>query len=876
MTKQTFTDLRTLAGIAITFAGLVALLMLVSCAPKPTERVYPMGKTDFGPLQKDPVLKLGGLHAASVADLKWDDTVESARVFRFGETMMELGALTNSPELSQLGRRVGSEFYGSHGTATHTTFNDSLYITAAIGETKEDVVPVIDQNDSMLAKQLPMIRSILKTTSATFPWPSADTPPRPALAMAKVYAQQFIEKVKDSDVDPTVESGIESAFATDLFPLFDSLTNQIDSILAEQDSVVMIDRLKSFAAKNGLNLGDDTNKMIDQARDVFVQIKEIDHSQDALKVIVELWTLTPEDAREKTFKPVSEDLYNFLKDKGPHSLACVKSAGCLSPIIFLEKQLFILPALQKYGLDKLQAQIEQAAHDALVKEITSAIASFVPTIPQQIDSKISDQLGAFRKKLASVKSDYGSFIHSIAQEFEKQNLRPKEGPTEDSERITGLEANKVHIDLNQNHLDISQAAPQATSTTGAEVLGDSMSYAASVWAQDNSGSISYQKSVISQINKMLALGGFETPSKKTYDSLAVSVDPSVAMKHFDVRNDLGGTTPFAVPDTFGIQDVLTPVFSSAPKSVSIKGQAELLRGLAAMARYLQDWKQNAYDSSIGSVEVGKLIKDLPAGSVTSKLFPKDSFFALSVANAATILVNLTKTLSPVFTIDITNKATWADARSDEPSQPAVMAAVVDIQNGKRSATVHSADAARFLLAIADFLDATEGIENTKAHPLITPGTDGKRPIDQLGDARKQLEMLIVGIGNFLSHEMATKDGGIRPTFRQDTMKVDAHEPRHAIDQALTILALLRASDVLGKDVYAWSALDAYAWMNSALFNSSKGFYVASEGSTDLPSTDDVATILLAGQTLRSHMSLASQQQWDMISTPWLSALKGLN
>lgn len=864
-------DLRTIAGLALTFASLIALLMLASCAPKPVERQYPVGRTDFGPLQKDPDLKLDKLHTAAVPALKWNETVSSARLFRFAENVINLGQMKQSPALVKLGTKVGTAFYNAHDTATHTDFNNALYLTAAVGETKEDVMPVLDQNDEMLADQLPLIRDILKSSAATYPWPTTDTQPKASLAMAKIYVQQFLERASQSKINPDVYSGIESAVNTDFYPLVEGLSKEIDAIMAEPDSVAMIDHLKAVAKQYDFSLGDDTMKQLDQARAVFIQIKAIDSNQDALTVIVELWEMTDPENRQKTFEPVSKDLYDFLKNKGPSDLRCIKSKNCLNPFILIPKMIGLKPAIQKYGLERLKTDITAAAHDSLVKQITAAVASFVPTIPQELDDKITAQLQQIRDKIASVKKDYGSFIHGIAKEFLIQDMKQT-----DPVRLAGLESNRVQIALSSGSVTVSAAlnAPQ----TGAEVIGDSMAYAASLWNIGSLSPLAYTKSVVQQVDKMLALGGFETPSKKPYASLAVSVDPSVPFKHFSIREDIGGKVPFAVPDSFAVAQDLTPTISeSAGKNVSVKAQAELLRGLAAMTRYFRDWQKNGFDDSLGAVQVGHLIKDLPAGSVTSGLFPKDSFFALGVANAATILTNMTKQLSPVFLIDITRKTTWANDRSDDSDQPATMAGVVDIVGGKRSSTVHMVDAARFLLAIADFLEATEGIENTQSHPLVTPSADtGKRPVDQLVEARTSLSMLIVGIANFISHEMASQDGGIRATFAQDMVQVSAKEPRKATDQAFAILALVRAGEVLDKTIYEATALDAYAFMNTKLFNPKTGFYNSGEDTTELPSPDEMAVILLAGERLRSHMSNASRDQWDMLSAPWVKALEGLN
>lgn len=868
-------DLRTTAGLALTFLSLVALLMLASCAPKPVERVYPVPKTDFGPLQKDPDLKLDKVSTASVSSSQfvWKEAVDAARIFRFGEAMITLGKMHESPDLIKFGQKIGNTFYSSHGTATHVSFTDSLFINAAIGETKEDVMPIIKDKDAMLAAQLPIVHDMLTKAAATYPWPTANTPPKIALVMAKVFAQQFIERASDSKLDHDVYLGIASAFDTDFYPLLNGLSDEIDSILAERNAVTMIDRLKGVAEKYQFDLGANTTKMIAQARGIFGQIDAIEKNQDALTVIVGLWELTDPENREKTFKPVSEQLYGFLKNKGRSDLDCIASSNCLNPLILIPKKVGLLPAIQKYGLEKLKGDLGAAAHDALVAQISAAVSTFVPTIPTELETKIADQVNKLRATIANVKSDYGGFIRGIATQYQEQRFGAPQGG---DVRIPGLEANRVTISLDKGGLAITPSAIASRATTGSEVIGDSMSYAASVWSIGETSSVNYQTSILSQVDKMLAIGGFMTPSKKPYPSIAISLDPQKPLEHFDIKTAISSTTPYAVPDTFMVAQDFTPNFNDGGKNVGVRGQAELLRGLAAMTRYFRDWESNGFDKSMGAVEVGKLIKDLPAGSISSKLFPKDTFFALGVANAATILVNMTKQLSPVFLIDITKKATWANERSDDSDQPATMSGIVDIIAGKRSSVVHSSDAARFLLAVADFLSATEGIEKTQAHPLIAPGDAGKRPIDQLVEARHQLSMLIVGFGNFLSHEMGSPEGGIRATFHQDSVSVDTKEPRKASDQAECILALLKAGEVLGRELYVSSALDAYAFMNKSLFNMKTGFYNSDESSTDLPTLDEIATILLAGETLRSHMSNKSQGQWDMISKPWLKALEELN
>lgn len=873
-TAQRYTDLRTMMGLALTFASLMALLSLVACAPKPVERKYPEPKTDFGPLQKDPDLGLDqNVQKASIttSQLTWKGTVDTGRVFRFAETMSKLGALENQPSFVKFGQRVGAEFYKSRANSTYHPFNESLYINAAIGETKEDILPIVDENDKMLASQIPLIQGVLDEVSSRTKWPTVTTPPRDALVVAGRFGEAFLNRAKDSKINRDIYNALAETLKNDFFPLVNGLTDEVDSILAEPRSVTMLHRIKDIAKRYDVDLGPDAGKMLNQAEEVMVQIENIERNHDALTVIVELWEMTDVENRQKTFEPVSKDLYNYLKNKSPGELGCVKNPRCLNPFIMIPKKIGLLPAIEKYGLPKLKNDISKAAHDSLVKQIAEQVALFVPTVPKEIGTKVSDEIGKIRKKLADVKADFPTFVKGLAHEYMVQNL-DTDG---DQVRLKGLEASRVKVSVEPGNVEFEPVDTGDMLSTGGEVIGSSMAYAASVWDTEALGPVAYQKSVLSQINKMLSIGGFQTPSGKRYPSLALSLDRKAPLKHFNAKDSLGAGVAFAIPDAFKVESSFNASFSAGAKDVSVRSQAELLRGLSAMIRYFRDWEPNAFDKTMGAVQIGKLIKGIPAGAVQQKLFPKDSFFSLAVANAASILQNMTLPLSPVFLIDIENKTSWANERSDDEDKPATMAGIVDIVGGQRGDTVHTSDAARFLLAIAEFLDATNGIENSQATALLKEGADGKKPVDMIKDARQQLTLLIVGLGNFISHEMAGKDGGVRATFHRSKVSADTAEPRTAIDQAICILALLKAGDVIGKKIYEWPALDAYAFMNRVLFNAATGFYASSEATKELPAADEIATILLAGEALKARMSGKSRDQWNLIAAPWMKALEGL-
>ena len=286
------------SGLLNVVLGVSLSLSVAACAPKQTDRVYPEPKLDFGPLQKDADLalekdKVVQVTAAQFQFADSQDAIDSARVFRFGEALTTLGQTFSNPVVIAAGDRVGRAFYRARGTTTKNAFKDSLYISAAIGETKEDVLPIIKENDEMLAAQLPLIHKALQSASQAVTWPGASGSPSGspsgALKVAKEFAVNFLEIAGGIGLNQDVLQGIRDTFKKDFFPLLNGLSSEVDSILAEKRSVIMLRRLREIAKKYEVDFGPATTAMLDQAEGIMVDIEGIQGKHDALTVIVELW-----------------------------------------------------------------------------------------------------------------------------------------------------------------------------------------------------------------------------------------------------------------------------------------------------------------------------------------------------------------------------------------------------------------------------------------------------------------------------------------------------------------------------------------------------------------------------------------------------------
>ncbi len=190
---------------------------------------------------------------------------------------------------------------------------------------------------------------------------------------------------------------------------------------------------------------------------------------------------------------------------------------------------------------------------------------------------------------------------------------------------------------------------------------------------------------------------------------------------------------------------------------------------------------------------------------------------------------------------------FSDGRS------AIMAAAVDLVDGKRESVARSADSARYILALCEFLSAIDGIESTKSTLLSEKDESGARPLDALLEARGQLQYLVLGFANFLARQMLSTDGRIAHEWNWEIGEA-SNGPGNLVDQALAVQALARAAQFLKVKAYATAALESYFFMNRSLWNPKSRFYNRIEGQQDLPALDEILLVLEAGEEVKSFLS----------------------
>jgi hypothetical protein len=268
------------------------------------------------------------------------------------------------------------------------------------------------------------------------------------------------------------------------------------------------------------------------------------------------------------------------------------------------------------------------------------------------------------------------------------------------------------------------------------------------------------------------------------------------------------------------------------------------------------------------------------------------FFAATIGNAAVILQNVTKKSSTVGLISSQKKLRWANeplgsstvaggsigvvsGSAIGPAEQETMAAVFDLVDGERAKEARVGEIARFLSALTVFLKAVDGIENTKSPVLLGADDNGVSPLDQFVGGRSDIKLLVMAIANFLSKEARELDGLVRPLYvRSDSGVVlgPRGQPR-LLDQALVIRALLDASEAISAKVYKNEAIDLLAATNSNFFRPGNAFYSNRPDSDEAPDFEALAAMLVAGERMKPHMSVAHLGQWKKLSKPWVGALR---
>ncbi len=896
-------------------AVLLVLVGLVGCSPEPVAREFKQAKMDFGPTRTDGDIAVDEIsinQMPSASSFKWRGAVETATWYRAAEDLSWLARQVRAPEIARVSLKMREAVMKTSTPWSHTIAS-SPYVSAAIGETRSDTEASIQEGVDMLTAQEPIIMDLLKSRNAQTQWPTAQVSLVDLVGRIEKFLVDFVHDVETSNADPQVRKQIVDELRINFGPKIGRIRAQAALAYNEPKVYDFVRRIREILKAEDIDLGPDLNKQLDLAERLPRDAERINSAKRALSVLIDFWLAASPETRDQEFKPVSKELYDFFKDQSVEDLDCLKR-GC-GILTVLKREIFILPQLEEYGVRKLRNKLVEAAQASIRGELESQATAFLPKLHEEVGNMIVGELRRQKSNITKISQDYGAYLRVAMDRMAVAKLGIREKAT-----FYGVEPTRLRVSIDFEDSGISASAETPTSNnsrfvTGAGAIGAGLSLAVDqlenhlepYLANQGLNPIrlhqSLSRTLFEQINKVLVVGGFKTEASKSFDALSVSIDRDMSSRsRFNLRTMSGSPVSFAVPDSVQLgktsrADAVMTSTIPTKLSVSVGGQADMIRGLSRLAIQLKDWKSTKFDETLGSIVLADFVPDLPREAVDQKLFPKDLFFAAAIGNAAIILQNATKKSSSIGLISPQKRIRWANeslspqvelsgAISGEaprvptpsavaPAEQETMAVVFDIVNGERATEAKIADVARFLSALTVFLKAVDDIENTRSSVLLERDADGVSPLDQFTGGRQDIKLLVMAIANFLSKEARGLDGLVRPTYvrTQGGVAVGPRGEPRLIEQALVIRALLDASEAISAAIYRHEAQDIFSATNVNFFKPELAFYADQPGSTKAPNLEALVAMLVAGETLKPHLPSQRQVQWSKLSKPWIGALR---
>lgn len=845
---------------------LSSLLALAACAPTVEERDFGTVKKDFGPRTQDVDLtsELQAFSTNNVA-LQWQGVIASETYFRQAENLFLLGQALQDPSFSEKGTAWLQAFYQQPQVTSFVDLSKSPFAVLAATYTQNEVLGTLQEVSADIDKSRADLNKKVLALGKSYPWPAKPTPLGTALEHAQNFTQSLLKNINQMSLPELVRDGVTTELKLQTKPLFNKAQEAIrhlDEARTLSQTLRALDQsIAAFAMalpaefKTSLQKGRTLAKSIDAAKD----------AQGGLTVLIDVWRILNAKDRVSYFKPVSTDLYDFLSKQSEKDLDCLRQEGCSGGLFKgIAKKLFILPEIKKYGIEKLQHEMNEKTKLHVLEQIRAYAHGFLQSLPKTIAEKMDAGIAKEAQRLTSVKKDYPSFLSQLLSDWGKNRLPMQKG------RVYGFEVSNIKIQLQPGQALSLQAASTLEDLKG-PTAGTSMTAHALLLGQTAAPNDFAFQSALSQINKLISIGGYRDPQDRLVPALLSPVGQE--KKPLDLMNLSANLNSYRIPDKIKLRDGFHAHQNMIyEKDFSASSYADQIKGLSEMLKVTADWKSTSYDHLLGQIKAQELTEDLQAEALNRPLFPKDMLFALNVADVAVLLQDITKNSTPVFLVNLQDQIVWADQYNPE-QDTVLMGGIVDIKKGKKSNIVRSKDVAHFLIAVATFLEATEGIERTQAPLLLEKDAEGKRPLDTLLQGRADLKLLIVAMANFISNQLTSEKSLVQNQYYLHEM-LRSNNPDYVVeDQVIAIRALMKAYALTGIDAYQWSAQDIYFAMNRTMFDAREGFYVNGDGTPlDLPAKTQA---LLALYELRPVLPAASQRQLERLSGPWLTGLRGL-
>ncbi|WP_373998298.1 hypothetical protein [Bdellovibrio bacteriovorus] len=844
-----------------------SVLALSACAPKPEERRFETPRNAFGPKSQDADLnaRLRSFNRET-PPLVWQGTVSTADLFEQAENLIALGNLRDDEVLKNKGLQWIQSFYAQPGATTMVPLAQTPFASLAAAQTQEEVRKTLSEVSVDLERSRLTLSGNILQLGRSYPWPQQPETLSSLLLHVEKFTEALLSSIDTLDMPEMIKEGVKTELQLQTKPLFADIQRLMQDLQNAKTLTQTLNLVEKVIKDFEVAIPADLQKSLQQGRLISTGLDAIqDEPQAGLTVLVDIWRILTPEEKASYFKPVNEDLYDFLTNQDDKELDCLRKDGCSGGLFKgIAKKVFILPKIKKYGLQQLRQEMNEKTKGYVYSEIEKFAQNFVKELPAIFVEKIDAGLVEKSKELTNVQSNYGDYIKNLFAKWSEKVLPETKG------HVAGFEASQVKIQLS-NKTAFSVQPQGSISEIQADNIGPSLAANSLLLEYSQPETALSFQAALSQVNKLVSIGGYRDVNGNLIPALLSPVEAVKAP--LDIMNLNESEHSYRIPDKIRLQDGFHANEEMAyEKNFSAEAFASQIHGLSRMMRVMADWKETNFDKTLGNIKAQELTSEIQAEALNRSLFPKDMLFTLNLGDVAVLLQDITKKSTPVFLLTLDKKLLWADQYTTT-TETAVMGGIVDIRAGRKSNAVKTRDMAKFILAIAEFLEATEGVENTKSSILLEKDAEGLSALETLVEGRRDLKLLTVALANFLSNQLMNEKSLLPSYYYLNKLQPSNNPEVNAEEQALSLRALLKAAEVTELETYKWSALEIYYGMNKHLYNDKEGFYVHGDGTKlDFPQN---VNVILALETVRPHLNKESRQQLDKIQLPWIRSLQSL-
>jgi hypothetical protein len=835
----------------------------IGCSRRAEQNGLTDAVVEIGPSSRDSRLELTPLPLNQMQDrLRINAPMATSDFLRATINISDLGESIGAQEIQELAKKLKLSHYSGKGNFLGTTFSSSVYPQAFVGEGELIAKPALREIAGDLQTAVSEINRLLLRSKKEYRWPTHLDTLEEGILAADRFIVWFSHGIAPLPINPLLKKPVVAAIGAEYGKARPFLLKASQNLEQAQSLGQAVSTVRNLAKGLNFEIPGETAKQLEAASSLARSLTAMKSSQEALGVVIQVWRLIPPEDRESVFRSRASEFYDFLKDKDDASLRCLEATFCLNPIIEVAKRVIILPKISEYGVQRLKGEINVASRDYLIATVLDFAADYFPTVPDLISREMQSQQRQYTALIQAVLRDFRGFVTPRLNKWAQAKFtRP----------LRMFPAPQIKVNLRSSRNVVTEAVNQKNTSSDAESVGLSLA-TAHLGLAPSEAELRHQ--LVEPILQLLSISGFRQTSGAIYPSLMFPL-LGERSQVFDIKKLLQGKVPFAIPNQLSFQKNLQLNRATVKAASSVMSQAEILRGLARQIKFHRDWETNSFDSALGKYLAEELVAEAPQGAIGESIFPKSVIFSLAVGNAGALLQNIVLPSSPAFLLLPEGELLWGE-RYEEIGEGRIstVAGLVDIVNGQRASRVDTLAVARFSLALNEFIDATEGIENSNAAPLKERLDSGKTVLDEVVRARRYLRLFQLGLTNYLTSVAQTSRGG----FRRYVDLSELGEPKKdsggedLITTATAIRALVASSNRFEMRVFSWAALDGYYFMNRNLWDRQWQFYRTSPEANAAPDLSQVSEVLMALHALKPFMPVGAQQQFENLANPWLRAL----